>query len=76
MTTYQKTITEVFEKACDRYRHRAAFTCLRHSITYGEVDDLSRDLAAYLQNHTSLQPGDRVAIQLPNILQYLSLIHI
>lgn len=70
MTMYQKTITEVFEKACDRYHHRTAFTCLRHSITYGEVDDLSRDLAAYLQNHTNLQPGDRVAIQLPNILQY------
>lgn len=39
-------------------------------MSFGEVDVLSARFAAYLQTQTSLQPGDRIAIQLPNILQY------
>lgn len=39
-------------------------------MTYGELDHLSADFAAYLQHHTTLAPGDRLVVQLPNLLQY------
>jgi long-chain acyl-CoA synthetase len=39
-------------------------------MTYGELDQLSADFAAYLQHHTTLAPGDRLVVQLPNLLQY------
>jgi len=41
-----------------------------HSMTYADLDRLSAQFAAYLQQHTSLKPGDRIAVQLPNVLQY------
>lgn len=47
-----------------------AFKCLGQSITYGEVESLSRDFAAFLVGECGLVKGDRIAIQLPNILQY------
>ena len=40
------------------------------TLTYAELDRLSGRFAAYLQQHTTLKPGDRIAVQLPNILQY------
>jgi long-chain acyl-CoA synthetase len=66
----QATVVDVFNKSVEKYRHQRAFTCLGHSITFGELDRLSARFAAYLQTATSLQPGDRIAIQLPNVLQY------
>jgi long-chain acyl-CoA synthetase len=41
-----------------------------HTLTYAEIDVLSARFASYLQHHSGLKPGDRIAIQLPNILQY------
>ncbi|MEE3215768.1 MAG: AMP-binding protein, partial [Pseudomonadota bacterium] len=53
-----------------RYADKVAFSCMGKSLTYAELDRLSGDFAAWLQNETQLQPGDRVAIQLPNLLQF------
>lgn len=39
-------------------------------MSYADIDIYSRQFATYLQNNTSLQPGDRIAIQMPNLLQY------
>lgn len=64
------TVVDVFNENVKKYKENRAFTCLGHSITFGEVDALSAQFAAYLQTETSLQPGDRIALQLPNILQY------
>lgn len=69
MEQYQ-TISDMFADVCKRYHDRPAFTCLGQSMSYGELDQLSRDFASYLQHHTTLAPGDRIAIQLPNLLQY------
>jgi long-chain acyl-CoA synthetase len=52
------------------YRARPAFTCLGGTITYDELNRLSAAFASWLQHHTDLQPGDRIAIQMPNLLQY------
>jgi len=70
MLADSQVITDVFNHSVDEYRNNIAFTCLGRSLTYGELDVLSARFAAYLQRNTSLQPGDRIAIQLPNILQY------
>jgi long-chain acyl-CoA synthetase len=61
---------DVFEKSVARYRALGAFTNMGCTLTYGELDKLSRDFAAYLQSVLGLQKGDRVAIMMPNLLQY------
>lgn len=63
-------ITEIFEGFVKRFANRPAFTCLGQTMTYAELDEKSGAFAAYLQNETDLQAGDRIAVQLPNILQY------
>ncbi|RYY03095.1 MAG: long-chain fatty acid--CoA ligase [Gammaproteobacteria bacterium] len=67
---YNRTIPEVFAEACQEFSGSPAFTCMDHTISFRELDELSGKFAAYLQNHTNLKPGDTIAIQLPNILQY------
>ncbi len=65
-----QSILEVFDEACQTYADRPAFTNMNHTITYAELDQLASDFAAYLQENTNLEPGDRIAIQMPNLLQY------
>ncbi|HEY7883857.1 MAG TPA: AMP-binding protein, partial [Cellvibrionaceae bacterium] len=65
-----RTIVDVFSETCREYADSPAFTCLGHTLSFAEVEQLSGRFAAYLQQHTSLKPGDRIAVQLPNVLQY------
>jgi long-chain acyl-CoA synthetase len=65
------SIVDLIEKACDKYTDNVAYACLGKSTTFREIEQSSRDFASYLQHSTSLQPGDRVAIQLPNITQFV-----
>lgn len=64
------SLVDVFERACDRFADKPAYSSLEHTLTFLELEALSRDFAAWLQNDSGLQCGDRVAIQLPNLLQY------
>lgn len=64
------TVNELLEDSFVKYATLPAYTCMGHTLTYREIDELSRRFASYIQNHTNLQPGDRIAIQLPNILQF------
>ncbi len=63
-------IQAVLKQSCQRFADKPAFSNLGKTLTYGELYELSGAFAAYLQNHTDLQPGDRIAVQLPNVLQY------
>jgi long-chain acyl-CoA synthetase len=63
-------IQAVLQQSCQRFADKPAFTNLGKTLTYGELYELSGAFAAYLQHHTDLQPGDRIAVQLPNVLQY------
>lgn len=63
-------LLEVFHGACHTFRNRPAFSNMGVTITYGDLDRLSSEFASFLQHHTDLKPGDRLAIQLPNLLQY------
>ncbi|WP_157465973.1 AMP-binding protein, partial [Colwellia sp. TT2012] len=65
-----QNIQAVLKQSCQRFADKPAFSNLGKTITYGELYELSGAFAAYLQQHTDLQPGDRIAVQLPNLLQY------
>ncbi|MBM7060566.1 long-chain fatty acid--CoA ligase [Pseudomonas sp. UL073] len=63
-------VQAVLKLSCERFADKPAFSNLGKTITYGELYKLSGEFAAYLQQNTDLQPGDRIAVQMPNILQY------
>ncbi len=58
------------EESFAKFRNLPAFTCMGRALTYGDIDQQSRYFGAYLQKIAALEKGDRVAIMLPNILQY------
>ena len=64
------SLRDILEKSCARFRELPAYDNMSVSMSYGELDGLSRDFAAYLQNELGLGKGERVAIMLPNLLQY------
>jgi long-chain acyl-CoA synthetase len=64
------SVVSVLEKAIDTFRDRPAFANLGKVLTYGDVDRLSKQFAAYLLGELGLKKGDRVAIMMPNCLQY------
>jgi len=64
------SLAHVLESACERFQHRPAFTNMGKVLSYGDIDRQSRAFASYLTNVLKLVKGDRVAIMLPNVLQY------
>ncbi|WP_404474078.1 AMP-binding protein [Vreelandella venusta] len=64
------SVTDVFHTAVKRFNDKPAFTCMGKTLTFADLDRLSADFAAWLQHETDLEPGDRIAIQLPNVLQF------
>jgi len=65
-----ESVIEVIENSFVLYADRPAFTSLGCTLTYQEINDYSAAFAHYLQNETSLKPGDAIAIQMLNTLQY------
>jgi long-chain acyl-CoA synthetase len=64
------SLQALIERSFAKYPDRPAYTCMERTLTYGDLDRLSRQLAAYLQRVAGLKKGDRIALMLPNILQY------
>ncbi|HDZ57116.1 MAG TPA: long-chain-fatty-acid--CoA ligase [Pseudomonas xinjiangensis] len=64
------SIIDVFERSCKKYADRPAFTNMGETMTYGQLERYAAAFASYLQTHTDLQPGDRIAVQMPNVLQF------
>ncbi len=64
------SIVSVLQSSLEKYRDRPAFSNMGRSITYAEVDNYSKQFAAYLLGELKLKKGDRVAIMMPNCLQY------
>jgi long-chain acyl-CoA synthetase len=64
------TLNELFERSCQRFPDRTALTGLGGSVSYVALERLSRQFAAFLLDDLSLPRGARLAIMLPNILQY------
>ncbi|MDP3669350.1 MAG: long-chain-fatty-acid--CoA ligase [Telluria sp.] len=67
--TQYRSLTHLLEEAFRKYAERTAYVCMDKSMTYGELDRLSQQMGAWLQSR-GLQQGARVAIMLPNVLQY------
>ncbi len=65
-----RSLGDVFEEAFSKFSQSPAFHCMGKTISYQELDHLSQKFASYLQNTLKLKKGDRVAIMMPNILQY------
>ena len=64
------SILRIWTQAVSDSSAKPAFSCLGQTLSYGEIDQLSRRLASYLQKTLKLKAGDRIAIQLPNLIQY------
>ncbi|MCX6213257.1 AMP-binding protein [Spirosoma sp.] len=64
------SLATLMDEGFRRFTDRPAYSCMGKEITFGEVDKLSAQFASFLQNELKLQKGDRIAIQMPNTLQY------
>jgi long-chain acyl-CoA synthetase len=65
-----RTLVQLIDESCVRNADSVAYVQMGRSLTYREVDELSRDFAAYLQKSARLAKGERIAIMMPNVLQY------
>jgi long-chain acyl-CoA synthetase len=65
-----RSVRDLFEQAFEKYPNNAAYTNMGRTLTYAELDRMSMRFACYLQNTLGLTRGERVAIMLPNVLQY------
>ena len=63
------SLIELFKESCHHHAAKVAYSNLGNEITYAELNQLSRDFAAYIQQ-LGLAPGSRIAIMMPNLLQY------
>lgn len=66
----KRTLSDFFSEKLAAYEDKPAITCLGQTLTYGELDRLSSAFASFLEQRLLMEPGDRLAIQLPNLLQY------
>lgn len=64
------SLVEMFEDSFAKNANKVAFENMGKSITFKELDTLSKNFAAYLQNKCNLKKGDTIALQMPNLLQY------
>jgi long-chain acyl-CoA synthetase len=64
------SLLSLFDEAFAKYTTRAAYESMGKTLSFSELDKLSSDFAAYLQNDLSLKKGDKIAIQMPNLLQW------
>jgi long-chain acyl-CoA synthetase len=65
------SMVDVFNQAVTKYADRPAVSAVGVTLSYKDLDVQSRNFAAWLQNKTDLKPGDRIAVQMPNVCQYL-----
>src|SRR5690606_12726375 len=65
-----KSVGAVFDASVARFRDRPAYSNLGKTITYDQADELVTRFACYLLNELQLKKGDRVALMMPNCLQY------
>lgn len=74
-TDNHQNIVDVIDTAFKQHAGNNAFTALGKTMTFGELDLASKNFAAYLQHNTDLKVGDRIAIQMPSVLQYLVVLY-
>ena len=65
-----QNVHDLLTLACAKHPHRTAFSCGDDRLSYADLARQADAFARYLRHHAGLQPGDRLALQLPNSLQY------
>ncbi|WP_047250113.1 long-chain-fatty-acid--CoA ligase [Chromobacterium subtsugae] len=65
-----QSVTEVFDRSVKKFSDRPALACMGKVLSYAELDALSGQFASFLQHKLGLAKGDRVAVMMPNLLQY------
>lgn len=65
-----RSISEILDFSFRKFTTRPAFHCMGTTMTFGQIDQASRKFGSYLQHQLGMKKGDRIAIMLPNILQY------
>jgi long-chain acyl-CoA synthetase len=65
-----RSLPDLFEQSCARFHDRPAFSSMGTTLSYAEIERKTRDFAGYLQHECDVAPGDRLAIMMPNVLQY------
>ncbi|HEY4368472.1 MAG TPA: AMP-binding protein [Steroidobacteraceae bacterium] len=65
-----QSLLELIDESCTQFADYDAYTSMGRTITYAEYRGLARDFAAWLQTTAGLRRGDRIALMLPNVLQY------
>ena len=68
--TEYSSLNDMLARSCETFTGRPAFRNLGITLTFGDLDRLTRDFAAFLQSLEGLERGSRVAIMMPNLLQY------
>ena len=68
--TQHANLGAMFDHCVSKFGDLPAMSCMGETITYSELERLSGQFASYLQKNTNLRAGDRIALQMPNILQY------
>jgi long-chain acyl-CoA synthetase len=65
-----ESIVHVFHTACERFRDRPCFANMGGTLSFGDLERLSAEFASFLRLDLGLGKGDRIALQMPNVLQY------
>lgn len=63
------SLAAMLEETFEKYKNKPAFSCMGKELTFKQIDKLSKQFGAYL-NSRGLQPGDKIALMMPNLLQY------
>ncbi len=64
------SLVHLLEESFLKYKDTVAYVCMDRELTYGDIDEMSKNFASYLQNNCGLKKGARIGIQMPNLLQY------
>jgi long-chain acyl-CoA synthetase len=64
------SVVDVFEESIYKFQDTVAYECMGKQLTFNQLDEMSRNFAAYLQQELGMKKGERIGIQMPNLLQY------
>jgi len=64
------SMLEILNESCEKFSDKPAYISFGHTVTFAELEDLTRRFAFYLQEDLGLKKGDRIAVMLPNLIQY------
>jgi len=70
LDSYPANVPHEISESTQKFSDRPSFTNMGKTITFAELDELTLAFAAWIKNETTLEKGDRIAVMMPNLLQY------